>query len=275
MPPPSKPAGALAKVWSLSPASPGLLPPSQDLVEWRTARLTETGGAIITKDNTFVMWQEGKPTYRVKIDPSLGETMITTGTTILASGAKLGLMHFVVFRDPPDRVTEDVITAFDSAASGHIPLINRAGEIIAIGIPPQYTDLVTIPNVTGKPPKGLAMTSAQEVWSLSEQGQVIQHTKDKGIPRLDNATSIASTGTGILAMTEDGRVLALDAAPEPPRTITHPQQLITALGHAAVIDSKGKVTVWGPAVEDSPQRFQMPEGHKQLAISPKGVIATW
>jgi serine/threonine protein kinase len=114
---------------------------------------------------------------------------------------------------------------------------------------------------------------------------------------------LTGDATRAMALAEDGTALLLPSAPgEAVRELTQAEfqtlreaakkarqsllqisppgldpdgTVFVGAGMAVSHGADGKAVLWGPNVSDSPQRFRLPEGVKNLRLGPSGLMAAW
>jgi serine/threonine protein kinase len=251
MPAPAVVVSHPPKAWSLTVVEPDLLPPTAILDgQWVDVSLSAVGGAVLAKDGSFKAWgSDAEERTNVRSMAAAPEQVVT-----IPSKPPL----YSVFASAcPGKIAglslDDWIVELDLASSTVTPLVPMKSESVAT----------------------VMMTIESDVWVLFTDGRLGKVADGAVVISGNDFTAIGSTGTGLLALKRDGSIKAIEGAPAPPATLKQGEKLITAVGHAAVIERNGKVTIWGPSVEDSPQRFSLTEGHQNLAISPRGVVVTW
>ena len=223
-------------VWSIDPVSPALQPPTALTQQpWKDAVLTATGGAVLLTDGRVLTWDEKTPNEAPK----------PVGTAVSLASAE----NEIFTLDAENRLhrlgdektlTEGLKAVFSSARPGTLLALNLAGEPVTIETATGATQ--PLPKPSDGPIQRLAMSSTGEVWCLLQSGALLQ---------LANNTF----------------------TPAPP-----PNQLSDfQLGNGAMllIEPNGRCTLSGEKIPDSPQRFRLPAGAKQIRLGPQTRMAAW
>lgn len=235
-PTPSSLPAPTIHVWSIDPVSPALQPPTSLTQQpWKDAVLTATGGAVLLTDGRVLTWDEKTPTEAPK----------PAGTAVSLASAENELFTL----DAENRLhrlgdektlTEDLKAVFSSARPGTLLALNLASEPVTIETATGATQ--PLPKPSEGPIQRLAMSSTGEVWCLLQSGALLQ---------LANNTF----------------------TPAPP-----PNQLSDfQLGNGAMllIEPNGRCTLSGEKIPDSPQRFRLPAGTKNIRLGPQTRLAAW
>ncbi len=222
--------------WSIDPVSPALQPPTALTQQpWKDAVLTATGGAVLLTDGRVLTWDEKTPNEAPK----------QLGTAVSLASAENELFTL----DAENRLhrlgdektlTEGLKAVFSSARPGTLLALNLAGEPVTIETATGATQ--PLPKPSDGPIQRLAMSSTGEVWCLLQSGALLQ---------LANNTF----------------------TPAPP-----PNQLSDfQLGNGAMllIEPNGRCTLSGEKIPDSPQRFRLPAGAKNIRLGPQTRLAAW
>ncbi|MBL9176792.1 MAG: serine/threonine protein kinase [Verrucomicrobiaceae bacterium] len=240
-PPPTPPAppplpAPTIHVWSIDPVSPALQPPTTLTQQpWKDAVLTATGGAVLLTDGRVLTWDEKTPNEAPK----------QVGTAVSLASAEnelftLDTENRLHRRGDKKTLTEGLKAVFSSARPGTLLALNHSGEPVTIETATGATH--PLPKPSDGPIQRLAMSSKGEVWCLLQSGALLQ---------LANNTF----------------------TPAPP-----PNQLSDfQLGNGAMllIEPNGRCTLSGEKIPDSPQRFRLPAGAKNIRLGPQTRLAAW
>lgn len=222
--------------WSIDPVSPALQPPTALTQQpWKDAVLTATGGAVLLTDGRVLTWDEKTPNEAPK----------QLGTAISLASAENELFTLDaenrLHRLGDEKVLAEGLKAlFSSARPGTLLALNLAGEPVSIetatGAPKP------LPKPSTGPIQRLAMSATGEVWCLLRSGALLQLANN-----------------------------AFTTAP-PPNQLSDFQ-----LGNGAMllVEPNGRCTLSGEKIPDSPQRFRLPEGAKNVRIGPQTRLAAW
>jgi serine/threonine protein kinase len=223
-------------VWSIDPVSPALQAPTALTQQpWKDAVLTATGGAVLLTDGRVLTWDEKTPNEAPK----------PLGTAVSLASAENELFTL----DAENRLhrlgdektlTEGLKAVFSSARPGTLLALNLAGEPVTIETATGATQ--PLPKPSAGPIQRLAMSARGEVWCLLQSGVLLQ---------------LANNTFG----------------PAPPPNKLSDFQL--GNGAMLLIEPNGRCTLSGEKIPDSPQRFRLPEGAKNIRLGPQTRLAAW
>jgi serine/threonine protein kinase len=222
--------------WSIDPVSPALQPPTALTQQpWKDAVLTATGGAVLLTDGRVLTWYEKTPNEAPK--------QLGTAVSIASAENELFTLDAEnrLHRLGDEKVLgEGLMAVFSSARPGTLLALNLAGEPMTIETATGATQ--PLPKPSAGPIQRLAMSATGEVWCLLQSGELLQFVNNAFTP-----------------------------AP-PPNQLSEFQ-----LGNGAMllVEPNGRCTLSGEKIPDSPQRFRLPEGAKQIRIGPQTRLAAW
>jgi serine/threonine protein kinase len=222
--------------WSIDPVSPALQPPTALTQQpWKDAALTATGGAVLLTDGSVLTWDEKTPNEAPK--------QLGTAVSIASAENELFTLDAEnrLHRLGDEKVlVEGLKAVFSSARPGTLLALNLAGEPMTIETATGATQ--PLPKPSAGPISRLAMSSTGEVWCLLQSGALLQLVNNTFTP-----------------------------AP-PPNQLSDFQ-----LGSGAMlfVEPNGRCTLSGEKIPDSPQRFRLPAGAKQIRLGPQTRMAAW
>lgn len=265
-----------AKVWSINPLSPKLSPPDEVMkLAWKDCVLLNQGGAVLLEDGqTLYTWHES--------DAGVSRSKVPTKFVSLHCNS-----DYVGVLDASNQLWSKPLREI-SSPSVHLTEVlavtSSTGSLV--GIVKTNKECWLSPLRTGEPNKSfpyqegmkLAITSDNSVFALNSSGVLTKLiAADQKFVRQSEHTNLRnlfSWGQGVLVITADERVEGFDV-PEKVPDLQGITEIVTGEGFAIARDWKGRLTIWGSNVPDSPQRLRMPEGTTHLTASPLGLIAVW
>ena len=269
-------AAPTAKVWSINPLPPELSPPNEVMKQaWRDCVLTATGGAVLLADGgTVFQWGKGLPVAGAQLPGEPANSLHATATCIVLLRA-----HDLLFMsDGTDGVPVErpkgLRALFSSAASPWLGITTLDGTALALMLRDGRIERRDLPF---KDVQEVAICADGSAYALDGGGRLLRWTgsgevtRDEAAPKLRH---LSAWGQGVLAITEDQQVAGFWIEGSVP-ALENITEIFTGHDFGMARDAKGKLTLWGSAVPDSPQRMRMPEGTSRLYASPLGVIAAW
>lgn len=272
-------AGEMVHVWSISPVAPALYPPkSLTAVEWRDGVLTRHGGGALLEDGSVVLWDEGTPGKEHRITlPEPVSNLIATPAEVLAR-SKNGQVYLLP-RDgqgAPRLLAADVKTLFPSAKPGQMLFSKRDGMPHLLS----FSENADEPEQMARYPLDPAVIALDgSIWGINASNQILARRPGAAGFEAQSRSSVsdlAAMGTSVIALgAEDGKVLLFNGSADVPDGMTGVYKLLAVDGMALAFSRELKAVLWGPKVEDSPQRFRLPEGVVYVRLGPTGLMAAW
>ncbi len=265
-----------AKVWSINPLSPRLSPPDEVMkLAWKDCVLMSQGGAVLLEDGqTLYTWHES--------DAGVSRSKVPTKFVSLHCNS-----DYIGVLDASNQLWSKPLREI-SSPSVHLTEVlavtSSTGSLVGIVKTTKECWLSSLK--TGEPNKSfpyqegmkLAITSDNSVFGLDAGGVLTKLiTAEQKFVRQSEHTNLRKLfawGSGVLVITADERVEGFDV-PEKVPDLQGITEIVTGEGFAIARDWKGRLTIWGSNVPDSPQRMRMPEGTTHLTASPLGLIAVW
>jgi len=273
-PPPASP-NATAKVWSINPLPPALSPPAAVMkLAWKDCVLSQDGGAVLVDDQSVFAWHRSLDgVHRVKVPGELVSLGCNRDSVaMLDRTGQVWTMQFNSTSSPVVHRTQ--VASIVSSAGASVALVTKDDQAWLSSLQMSTPD-TALPFQAGM---RLAIATVGKVFGLDANGVLLglaagsqQFTRQSGHT---NLRKLAAWSPGVLLITADERVEGFDLK-EPVPSLQGITEIITGDGFAVARDWKNKLTIWGSAVPDSPQRMSMPPGTKHLTASPLGLIAAW
>lgn len=265
-----------AKVWSINPLSPKLSPPDEVMKQtWKDCVLLRAGGAVLLEDGqTVYTWHESDAGLnRVKVQAKFVSLSCTSDDVAMLDNSSQLWSKPLREISTPAVLLSDVASV--TSSSGSLAIVVTTNKEVWL------SSLKTgAPNKATPYHEGmkLAISGDSTIFGIEESGVLSKlNTDDQKFVRQSDHTNLRSLvawGKGVLVITADERVEGFNV-PEKVPELQGITEIVTGDGFAIARDAKGKLTIWGANVPDSPQRMRMPEGTTHLTASPLGLIAVW
>ncbi|GEP41720.1 serine/threonine-protein kinase [Brevifollis gellanilyticus] len=279
-PPGALEAGTKIHVWSVSPVSPALFPPkSLTTVDWRDAVLTSHGGAALLEDGSVVMWDEKTPgqEHRITLSKPVNN-LIATPSEVIAK-TKDGQIYLLP-RDgqgkAPNTLATNVTTLFPSAKDGQILFCKRDGMPQLLSFGETAGEPVQVARYQTDP---AAIAQDGTLWGINATGKLLARKAGSDGFEVQSSllmSDLAVMGAAVVALdANDGSVHALNSSDPVPPGVSGQYKILAVNGMAMAYSRDLKAVLWGPKVEDSPQRFRLPEGVVYVRLGPTGLMVAW
>ena len=268
-----------AQAWSIEPVSPALHPPAELLqTPWKDAVLLYYGGAVLLEDSrTIATWREGLPGKMQQTTHTEPITTLSSTPDDVVFLDTSGGAFRISLDDPtkPVPVANEVRAIFTSGSSEWICGITKEGKAMlwrkgssASPIVLPFTDI-----------SQLTITSDQNIYAVDGSKQLLHLTGPEGktIQRNEheNISKIEPSRQSLIMLTEDRKIIVLGALSAATPALEQITDIFACEDFALAVDPTSRATLWGPSVQDSPQRFRLPQGKTHLRVSPRGLLVAW
>lgn len=271
--------GAKVHVWSVSPVAPALYPPpSLTTFEWRDAVLTRHGGAALLPDGSVVVWDETTPgkEHRFTLPSSVRELAATPSEVVaLARDGDAYLMPRSK-EAQPRVLASNVGRLSSSSRSGEMLLSARGGTLCRLS----FSDPDGLKSLNAPPMEPVVLALDGSVWGIGNTSMAVLSSGPGGggfQPQSEvKSSDLAAMGASVLMIaSEAGAVHQFNGANGLPDGLSGMTHIVAVDGMALAYSRDLKAVLWGPKVEDSPQRFKLPEGVVYMRLGPTGLMAAW
>lgn len=266
-------------VWSLSPVAPALFPPkSLTTFDWRDGVLTLHGGAALLADGSVVVWDEAAPgkEHRFALPQPVSNLTATLSEVVVRT--KDGQVYLLPRdgKDQPRFLAANAKTLFPSARPGQVLFSRQDGTPWLLS----FSEGADEPAQMARYPLDPALIALDgSIWGISTASQLLARQPGAGgfeVQSKSPLSDLAAMGASVIGLgADDGKVHRFNGAGNVPDGMTGMHKILAVDGMALAFSRDLKAVLWGPKVEDSPQRFRLPDGVVYARLGPTGLMAAW